>query len=196
MSNILIINAHHHYSFSEGKLNGTLVQMADELLTAKGHQTRIVDVDKGWDVEQELANHQWADIILLQTPVNWMGVPWTFKKYMDEVYTAGMGGALCNGDGRKQDAPKANYGSGGTMDGKQYLISLTFNAPEEAFNDPEEYLFQGRGVDDLLFPMHMNFRFFGMTALDTFACYDVMKNPQIESDFQRFQAHLENQIRD
>ncbi|MDX1818728.1 MAG: NAD(P)H-dependent oxidoreductase [Marinobacter sp.] len=196
MSNILIINAHHHYSFSEGKLNGTLVQMADELLTAKGHQTRIVDVDKGWDVEQELANHQWADIILLQTPVNWMGVPWTFKKYMDEVYTAGMGGALCNGDGRTQDAPKANYGSGGTMDGKQYLISLTFNAPEEAFNDPEEYLFQGRGVDDLLFPMHMNFRFFGMTALDTFACYDVMKNPQIESDFQRFQAHLENQIRD
>lgn len=196
MSNILIINAHHHYSFSEGKLNGTLVQMADEFLTAKGHQTRIVDVDKGWDVEQELANHQWADIILLQTPVNWMGVPWTFKKYMDEVYTAGMGGALCNGDGRTQDAPKANYGSGGTMDGKQYLISLTFNAPEEAFNDPEEYLFQGRGVDDLLFPMHMNFRFFGMTALDTFACYDVMKNPQIESDFQRFQAHLENQIRD
>lgn len=195
MSNILMINAHHHYSFSEGKLNGTLVQMAEELLTAKGHQTRIVDVDKGWDVEQELANHQWADIILLQTPVNWMGVPWTFKKYMDEVYTAGMGGALCNGDGRTQDAPKANYGSGGTMDGKQYLISLTFNAPEEAFNDPEEYLFQGRGVDDLLFPMHMNFRFFGMTALDTFACYDVMKNPQIESDFQRFQAHLENQIR-
>ncbi len=99
MSNILIINAHHYYRFAEGKLNGTLVQMADELLTADGHQTKIVEVDKGWDVDQELENHQWADIILLQTPVNWMGVPWSFKKYMDEVYTAGMGGALCNGDG-------------------------------------------------------------------------------------------------
>lgn len=118
MSNILIINAHHYYPFAEGKLNGTLVQMADELLTADGHQTKIVEVDKGWDVDQELENHQWADIILLQTPVNWMGVPWSFKKYMDEVYTAGMGGALCNGDGRTEEAPKANYGNGGTIQGK------------------------------------------------------------------------------
>ena len=36
MSNILIINAHHKYPFSEGLLNGALVQMADELLKAKG----------------------------------------------------------------------------------------------------------------------------------------------------------------
>tara|TARA_B100000749_G_scaffold235898_1_gene193794 strand:- start:414 stop:1019 length:606 start_codon:yes stop_codon:yes gene_type:complete len=194
MSNILIINAHHYYRFAEGKLNGTLVQMADELLTADGHQTKIVEVDKGWDVDQELENHQWADIILLQTPVNWMGVPWSFKKYMDEVYTAGMGGALCNGDGRTEEAPKANYGNGGTLQGKKYLLSLTFNAPEEAFNNPDEYLFRGGSVDDLLFPMHMNFRFFGMEALNTFACYDVMKNPQVEQDFQRFRAHLSAQI--
>lgn len=194
MSNILIINAHHHYSFAEGKLNGTLVQMADELLTAQGHQTRIVEVDKGWDVDQELENHQWADIVILQTPVNWMGVPWTFKKYMDEVYTAGMGGALCNGDGRTEDAPKANYGTGGTLAGKKYLISLTFNAPKEAFDDPNEYLFRGKSVDDLLFPMHMNFRFFAMEPLETFACYDVMKNPQVENDFQRFSQHLEAHI--
>ena len=194
MSNILIINAHHHYSFAEGKLNGTLVQMADELLTAKGHQTRIVEVDKGWDVDQELENHQWADIVILQTPVNWMGVPWTFKKYMDEVYTAGMGGALCNGDGRTEDAPKANYGAGGTLAGKKYLISLTFNAPKESFDDPNEYLFRGKSVDDLLFPMHMNFRFFAMEPLQTFACYDVMKNPQVEDDFPRFAQHLDAHI--
>ncbi|MED5239888.1 MAG: NAD(P)H-dependent oxidoreductase [Pseudomonadota bacterium] len=81
MSKVLIINAHHHYPFAEGKLNASLVQRASEQLQANGHQTRIVEVDKGWDVEQELANHQWADVILLQTPVNWMGVPWVFKKY-------------------------------------------------------------------------------------------------------------------
>lgn len=194
MSNILIINAHHYYPFAEGKLNSTLVQMADELLTAKGHKTRIVEVDKGWDVEEELKNHQWADIVLLQTPVNWMGVPWPFKKYMDEVYTAGMGGGLCNGDGRTEENPKANYGAGGTLTGKKYMLSLTFNAPAEAFNDTEEYLFQGKSVDDLLFPMHMNFRFFGMKPLETFACYDVMKNPEVEKDFQRFSKHLEANI--
>ncbi|SHE60410.1 modulator of drug activity B [Microbulbifer donghaiensis] len=191
MSNVLIINAHHHYPFSEGRLNGALVQMADELITAKGHTTRVVNIDNEWDVARELENHQWADVVLLQSPVNWMGVPWTFKKYMDEVYTAGMGGQLCNGDGRHADAPKKNYGAGGTLNGKKYMLSLTFNAPEESFNDENEYLFQGKSVDDLFFPMHMNFRFFGMEPLKTFACYDVMKNADVESDFSRFSAHIE-----
>jgi len=38
--------------------------------------------------------------------------------------------------------------------------------------------------------MHLNFKFFGMTALETFACHDVMKNPDIQGDFERFSAHL------
>ena len=190
MANILVINAHHHYPFSEGKLNKTLVGQAEKLLQAKGHTVKVVHTDDEWNVDEELANHQWADKILLQSPVNWMMVPWTFKKYMDEVYTAGMGGALCNGDGRTAEAPKANYGAGGTLTGKQYMLSLTFNAPKESFNDSSEYLFQGKSIDDLWFPMHMNFRFFAMEALPTFACYDVMKNAEIEADLQRFEAHI------
>lgn len=105
-----------------------------------------------------------------------------------------MAGALCNGDGRKADAPTFNYGKGGTLQGKKYLLSLTFNAPLQAFNDKDEYLFQGKDVDDLFFPMHMNFRFFGMASLPTFACFDVMKNPDVENDFFRFKSHLANNI--
>ena len=194
MNNVLIINAHHDYPFSRGQLNASLVEKAQETLEENGYETRVVRIDDEWDVEQELENHLWADVIILQTPVNWMGVPWTFKKYMDEVYTAGMGGALTNGDGRTSEEPKKNYGAGGTLTGKKYMLSLTFNAPEEAFNDPDEYLFQGKSADDLLFPMHMNFRFFGMEPLETFACYDVMKNADVESDFNRFQAHLNKQF--
>ena len=44
--------------------------------------------------------------------------------------------------------------------------------------------------DDLLFPMHMNFKFFGMTAMTTFASFDVMKNADVERDFKRFTAHI------
>ena len=190
MSHILIINAHQYYPFSEGKLNGALVDRAVNLLEEKGHQVRVVSMQETIDVEAELANHQWADTIILQSPVNWMGVPWSFKKYMDEVYTAGMAGQLCNGDGRHAGAPKANYGTGGTLSGKRYMLSLTFNAPAESFDDPDEFLFQGKSVDDLFFPMHMNFRFFDMTPLDTFTCFDVMKNADIDNDFTRFDAHL------
>ena len=189
MSNILIINGHRYYPFSEGRLNSTLVDKAVNLLEGKGHTTRVVTMSETVDVEKELENHQWADIIIIQTPVNWMGVTWSFKKYMDEVYTAGMGGALCVGDGRTEDAPKKNYGMGGTLTNTKYMMSLTFNAPEESFNDAEEF-FNGKSIDDLMFPMHMNFKFFGMKPMETFACFDVMKNADVENDFKRFEAHI------
>ena len=191
MSKILILNAHHYYPFAAGKLNQSLVEKARKFLQGQGHEVRVVETQSDFDVDQELENHQWADRIIVQTPVNWMGVPWSFKKYMDEVYTAGMGGQLTHGDGRTADEPLKNYGAGGTLTGKRYMLSLTFNAPAEAFDDAEEYLFQGKGVDDLFFPMHMNFRFFGMQPIETFACFDVMKNPDIENDFKRFEAHLQ-----
>ena len=189
MKNVLIINAHHYYPFSEGKLNAALIEKADAFFQAKGYQTRVVNTQDEFDVETELENHQWADIVFLQSPINWMGMTWSFKKYMDEVYTAGMGGALCHGDGRHQDNPKANYGKGGTLNNTQYMMSLTLNAPAESFADAADF-FEGKSVDDLVFPMHMNFKFFGMQALPTFACFDVMKNADIDSDFARFEKHL------
>lgn len=36
----------------------------------------------------------------------------------------------------------------------------------------------------------MNFRFFGMEALETFVCFDVMKNADIENDFKRLGDHI------
>lgn len=189
MKNVLILNAHHYYPFSEGKLNAALIEKADAFFQAKGYQTRVVNTQDEFDVETELENHQWADIVFLQSPINWMGMTWSFKKYMDEVYTAGMGGALCHGDGRHQDNPKANYGKGGTLNNTQYMMSLTLNAPAESFADAADF-FEGKSVDDLVFPMHMNFKFFGMQALPTFACFDVMKNADIDSDFARFEKHL------
>lgn len=190
MKNILIINAHQPYPFSEGKLNRTLADLASNTLEAQGHAIRYTTSAETYSVEEELEKHQWGDYIILQSPVNWMGAPWSFKKYMDEVYTAGMGGELCQGDGRTTENPTKNYGKGGTLTGKKYMLSLTLNAPAESFDDKNEYLFQGKGIDDLLFPMHMNFRFFGMEPVETFACFDVMKNPQIEADLQRYKTHL------
>ncbi len=192
MKNIFLINAHEVYPFSEGKLNQSLIQKAQDILGNKGYSLRKTAMTDSYTVREELEKHQWADAIILQSPVNWMGVPWSFKKYMDQVYTAGMTGELCNGDGRSRKDAFKQYGSGGTLKGKKYMFSLTFNAPKEAFEDPHQFLFAGKSVDDLFFPMHMNFRFFGMEALETFACFDVLKNPNIENDFERFAAHLDS----
>lgn len=191
MKNALIINAHQYYPFSEGNLNQAVADKISIHLEKNGFTIQTTNMKAEWNVDTEIEKHQWADLIILQTPVNWMGVPWSFKKYMDEVYTAGMRGQLCNGDGRTSENPKKGYGTGGTLKGKKYMMSLTFNAPEEAFDKSGESIFEGKNVDDLFFPMHMNFKFFGMDALPTFACYDVMKNPSIEEDFKKLQTHLE-----
>ena len=70
------------------------------------------------------------------------------------------------------------------------LSAITNNAPKEAFDDVAQDFFAGKGVDDLFWPAHLNFKFFGMTPLPTFACHDVMKNPDVENDFERFESHL------
>ena len=191
MSKIFILNGHQPYPFAKGQLNAALVERARAYLDRLGYEVRVTRVADGYDVDQEVANHQWADVIVMQFPVNWMGVPWSFKKYMEEVYTAGMDGRLCHGDGRSAEAPKANYGMGGALDGTRYMISATLNAPAEAFDDPAEPFFEGGSLDDLLRPMHLNARFFGMTPLPSFGAFDVMKNPNIERDLARFDRHLQ-----
>jgi modulator of drug activity B len=190
MSNMLILNGHHPYPFAKGELNAAFVERATTFLRNAGHDVRVTKVAEGYDVEKEVANHQWADTIIMQFPVNWMGVPWSFKKYMDEVYTVGMDGRLTKGDGRVAEAPKENYGMGGTLTGTTYMLSVTLNAPAEAFDNPAEPFFDGASLDDLLRPVHLNAKFFDMVPLPTFGAFDVMKNADVEADFARFDEHL------
>lgn len=190
MKKVFVINGHEQYEFAKGELNRSLTQMALDHLASNGYETKLTTMQDEWEVDAEIENHQWADAVLLQTPVNWMGVPWSFKKYMDYVYSFGMDGRLCAGDGRTRKDPSKQYGMGGTLTGKKYMLSLTFNAPAESFNDPSQTFFGGKSPDDLFWPMHLNFKFFDMSPLKTFACHDVMKNPQIERDFARYREHL------
>ena len=190
MKNVFVINGHEEYEFAKGELNRTLTQLALDHLEAAGYETRLTTMKDDWEVDPEIDKHRWADVVIVQSPVNWMGVPWSFKKYMDFVYSLGMDGRLCTGDGRTRSDLAKQYGTGGALTGKKYMLSLTFNAPRGAFNDPAQTFFEGRSPDDLFWPMHLNFRFFGMAPLETFACYDVMKNPDVENDLVKYRSHL------
>ena len=191
MKRIFIINGHQKYPFSEGKLNATLTEKAKEFFHSKGFEVQKTTMEDSYDVAEEIEKFKWADVVFFQTPLNWMGVSWSFKKYIDEVFSMGMMGEMSNGDGRTRETPKKNYGLGGKLTGK-YMMSVTANAPKEAFNDPTETFFGGMSEDDLLRPMHLNFKWFGFDPLPTFMAYDVMKNPEIDNDFKRFDQHLHN----
>ena len=194
MSNILIIDGHQPWPFAPGRLNRSLAAIARETVTSMGHEAHITTVSDGWDTDEEIARHQWADVIIYQFPVNSMSVPWILKKYIDEIGSLGLDGRLAVSDGRRSEAPDKNYGTGGRMQDKSYMLSVTFNAPEAAFNNASDAFFGGMSVDDLLRPVHLNAKFYGMRPLASFAAFDVVKTPDIEADFHRFRAHLRQQI--
>ncbi len=192
MRNVLIINTHQFYEgISEGALNNTLVEIIKDEMEKKGYVVRQTKIEDGYDISEEVQKHLWADLIILQSPVFWFGMPWIYKKYVDEVFTAGMmQGAFITGDGRTREDPAKQYGTGGMLQGKQYMLSLTWNAPKDAFGDKRQQLFNGKTVDDVFVSNTANYKFCGMDILPSFSCHDVMKQADIENDIVRFRQHL------
>lgn len=188
MSNILIINAKKQFGHSNGQLNQTLSDIAESYLRDARHQVQVTVVDDGYDIDTEVAKFLWADTVIYQMPGWWMGEQWILKKYIDEVFTAGHG-TLYASDGRTRSDDSKKYGSGGLVQGKKYMLSLTWNAPLEAFTDPDQF-FHGVGVDGVYLHFHKANQFLGMEALPTFICNNVIKQPDVASDIARWRAHL------
>jgi modulator of drug activity B len=192
MKNVLIINAHQFFEgISAGRLNSTMAGVIQEEMAQRGYAVKETHMEQGYDVQAEVDKHLWADLIILQSPVFWFGMPWIYKKYVDEVFTAGMfQESFLSGDGRTRSDPRKQYGTGGKMQGKAYMLSLTWNAPRAAFGDATQMLFEGRTVDDVFISNTANYRFCGAEVLPSFSCFDVMKQPDVEGDIARLREHL------
>lgn len=192
MTKILLLDGGQKFGHSGGRLNESLTDFARHVLEAGGHEVRHTAIapegKPTYDVDEEVEKILWADTVIWQTPAWWMGVPWTTKQYIDEVFTAGHGRLYAN-DGRTRSDPTRTYGTGGLLQGKTYMLSVTWNAPEKAFIDPADF-FEGKGVDAVYFPLHKAQQFLGMKPLPTFMLNDVIKDPQIEQDYARYKAHL------
>lgn len=190
--NLLIINAHQfHEGVSPGNLNRLLVATMQQEMEAKGFNVRHTTIEQGYDITEEVDKHVWAGIIILQAPVYWFGAPWIYKKYADEVFTAGLvQQKLIIDDGRTRTDPRKQYGTGGKMQGKKYMISVSWNAPAESFGNKNQMLFEGGTVDDVFLGNTANYKFCGAEILPAFACFDVVKNADVQKDLERLKKHL------
>ena len=192
MKNVLIINSHQFIEgISLGKLNKTMVDIIKEEMEQKGCEVQQTTIEQGYDINAEVQKHAWADLIILQSPVYWFGMPWIYKKYADEVFTEGfVQQSLLTDDGRTREDPSKQYGTGGKMQGKKYMLSLTWNAPREAFGDRNQTLFAGKTVDDVFISNTANYKFCGAEILPSFSSHDVVKQPDIVGDIARLREHL------
>ena len=188
MSNILIINGAKQFAHSNGELNDTLTELANKVLCELGHTVQISRADSDYEIQAEIQKYVWADVVIYQMPGWWMGTPWTVKKYIDDIFTEGHG-TLYASDGRSRSDASKKYGSGGLIHDKKYMLSLTWNAPMEAFTEQDQF-FHGVGVDGVYLPFHKANQFLGMQSLKTFIVNDVIKAPEVEAYMAQYREHL------
>ena len=192
MKKVLIINAHQKYEgFAEGKLNQTFVDVMKTEFENKGYEVKLTAIEKGYDPVEEVEKHVWADLIITQSPVYWFGNPWIYKKYIDEVFNAGLfQQKLIVDDGRTRKDPSKQYGTGGKMQGKRYMLSLTWNAPKEAFEDKDQFLFEGKTTDEAFFANTSVYKFCGAEIIPSFSSFNVLKDPQVDKDIKTLKERL------
>ncbi|ALD01286.1 NADPH quinone reductase MdaB [Acinetobacter sp. TTH0-4] len=188
MLNILIINGAKKFAHSNGELNDTLTILAQQVLVELGHTVQISRADSNYDIQEEIQKYIWADVVIYQMPGWWMGAPWTVKKYIDDIFTEGHG-TLYASDGRSRSDTSKKYGSGGLIHDKKYMLSLTWNAPKEAFTQADQF-FEGVGLDGVYLPFHKANQFLGMQGLNTFIVHDVIKMPNVEQYESEYRQHL------
>ena len=174
--NVFIINGGQVFGHAGGKFNRSLNRWLTDFLLKKGIQFKNTDINNDFDADTEVDNFKWADLVIYHFPIWWFQVPNRLKKYIDEVFSAGHNNGIYASDGRSRVNPDINYGTGGLMQGKQYMVLTTWNAPETAFTLPGEF-FEKRSVDEgVLFPFHKMNQFVGMHRLAGIHFHDLEKN--------------------
>jgi modulator of drug activity B len=192
MKKVLLIDTHLTYpNWTEGKLNQAFYQIAKDFFLDQSYEVLETKVEKGYDAVEEVDKHLAADLVILQMPVNWFGAPWIYKKYVDEVFNSGLHSQLfLSGDGRTKENASKQYGTGGKMQGKKFMICATWNAPAEAFDNPAQQLMEGKSVADLFLHITSNSRFYGYAILPGYNCFDIFRSGSISTDLNHYTAHL------
>lgn len=189
---VLLINTHLTYpNWSEGLLNDAFNQKAKDFFEVNGFEVLETKVENGYDADEEVEKHLQANIIILQTPINWFGAPWIYKKYVDEVFNSGLHSAkFLSGDGRTREDATRQYGTGGKMQDKKFMVCSTWNAPEESFNNVNQKLFGGISTQNYLMHITSNYHFCGVEIVCDYNCFDIFKDGDITSDLENYPMHL------
>jgi len=188
MKKVLIINGHQYYDeVATGKLTQKYINNAQKVLEENNFEVKHTHIEKGYSVEEECEKFEWADYIIMQFPVYWMGVPWITKKYFDEALVQGRQFA---NDGRSRSDASKTYGSGGLLKGKKYMLSLTYNCPSSEFNNKDGF-FDGLTIDEAHIATHKTFQFCGLEALETYSVHDIFKGDlDLELELNKFEKVL------
>ncbi|AOW18934.1 NADPH quinone reductase MdaB [Polaribacter vadi] len=193
MKNIFIINGGHPFAHSGGRFNETLfANTISHFESLEGFKVKSTQVGENYKVKEEVEKFKWADLVIYHTPIWWFQIPFGFKKYIDEVFTEGHQNGIYASDGRSRKNPNINYGTGGLMHGKKYILTTSWNAPKTAFTLENEF-FNQKSVDEgAMFGFHRMNAFTGMEVLATHHFHDMEKNADVPFELNTYSTFLNN----
>ncbi len=191
MTKIFIINGGQKFGHSGGRFNETISNETLKFFEKNSDfKVKTTNINDDYIPAAEVEKFVWADVIIYHTPIWWFQLPHGFKKYIDVVFTAGHANGIYKSDGRSTENPTINYGTGGMLLGKKYMLTTSWNAPKEAFTLRGEF-FKEHSVDDgPLFGFHRMNAFVGMEPLQSIHFHDIEKNANVENDLKMYQNHL------
>ena len=189
MKKVLIINGHQYYDeVAIGELTQHYIHSASDFLKKNNFEIKHTHIEKGYSVEEECEKFEWADYIILQFPVYWMGSPWIVKKYFDEALVQGR---QFKNDGRSRSDSSKTYGSGGLLQGRKYMLSLTYNCPASEFDNKNGF-FDGLTLDEAHIATHKIFQFCGLEPMQTYSVHDIFKGDlDLNQELEKFTNILE-----
>lgn len=76
------------------------------------------------------------------------------------------------------------------MYGKKFMVSATWNAPREAFGNPDQVLMQGKTTADLFLNLTSSYRFIGYEIMSDYGTFDIFRDQKIESDLENYPEYL------
>lgn len=198
MRKIFIINGGQTFAHSGGLFNNTLTEWTQQTLEELGYEVRTTNINNPFNANEEVENYKWADTIIYHTPIWWFQVPNALKKYIDEVFTVGHNNGIYASDGRSRTNPDINYGTGGLMHGKHYMVTSSWNAPATAFTLPGEFFDEHTEDEGVLFGFHKMNQFIGLTRIEGFHFHDLEKNcteERLNMYHRDYIAHLQSKFK-
>ena len=130
------------------------------------------------DIESEIEKLEWCDLLILQFPLWWFGLPAVLKGWVDRVFA--MGRTYCGG----------RIYEDGVYRGKRVLLSLTTGGPEEGYSKGV-----ARGdMTAILLPIHRSMLFVGFDILAPQLVYGPvrMTDEEREQQLATYDERLQN----
>ncbi|RSX55935.1 NAD(P)H dehydrogenase [Bifidobacterium dolichotidis] len=172
MTNILVVVGH---TYPQQSIANRMIvkELVRQYPDAQVDDLYTLYPDFSIDVAAEQSKIEWADLIILQSPMFWYSVPSIVNRWFEEVFSAGW----------------AYETTGHVLDGKKVIFSMTVGGPVEAYTDETTV---GITEDQVIAPMRSSFTYCNMDWLGSVVTYDMPQPADSEAMKEAIHAHVES----